>query len=186
MTRLIGISGSLRRHSYHSGLLRAARELAPDGVEVRIASIADIPLYNQDIEDSEGIPAAVVQLKEAFAAADGLLIGSPEYNGSLPGVLKNAVDWLSRPPADIARVFRGKPLAVLGATPGALATAQAQNAWLPVFRALGCQLWAGGRVGLAGASALFDNEGNLADAASRESLVKFIAGFAKFVAATRQ
>jgi len=183
MTRLIGISGSLRQHSYHSGLLRAARQLAPDGVEVQIASIADIPLYNQDIEDSDGIPAAVVQLKEAFATADGLLIASPEYNGSLPGVLKNAIDWLSRPPADIARVFRGKPLALLGATPGTLATAQVQNAWLPVFRALGCQLWAGGRLGLAGAGGLFDPQGELSDADSRDALSKFIAGFAEFASA---
>lgn len=125
----------------------------------------------------------MVQLKEAFAAADGLLIASPEYNGSLPGVLKNAIDWLSRPPADIARVFRGKPLALLGATPGALATAQVQNAWLPVFRALGCQLWAGGRLGLAGAGGLFDPQGELSDPDSRHALGKFIAGFAEFARA---
>lgn len=185
MIRLIGISGSLRQHSYHSGLLRAARQLAPDGVEVQIASIADIPLYNQDIEDSDGIPAAVARLKETCAAADGLLIASPEYNNSVPGVLKNAIDWLSRPPADIAKVFRGKPLAIMGATPGTLATALVQSAWLPIFRALGCQIWAGGRLGLAGAMQLFDERGDLGDPDSGEAVRKFIAGFAGFAGFVR-
>ncbi|MFZ5655394.1 MAG: NADPH-dependent FMN reductase [Pseudomonadota bacterium] len=186
MSRFIGISGSLRNHSYHTGLLRAAAELAPAGVEIRIASIADIPLYNQDVEESSGVPAAVARLKDEIQSADGLLIASPEYNNSVPGVLKNAVDWLSRPPADIARVFRGRPVAVIGATPGALATALAQSAWLPVLRALGCQIWAGGRLGLSGAMRLFDAQGNLTDADSREALRTFIAGFAEFAAAQRR
>jgi len=186
MSRFIGISGSLRNHSYHTGLLRAAAELAPADVEIRIASIADIPLYNQDVEESSGVPAAVARLKDEIQSADGLLIASPEYNNSVPGVLKNAVDWLSRPPADIARVFRGRPVAVIGATPGALATALAQSAWLPVLRALGCQIWAGGRLGLSGAMRLFDAQGNLTDADSREALRTFIAGFAEFAAAQRR
>lgn len=186
MSRFIGISGSLRNHSYHTGLLRAAAELAPAGVEIRIASIADIPLYNQDVEESSGVPAAVARLKDEIQSADGLLIASPEYNNSVPGVLKNAVDWLSRPPADIARVFRGRPVAVIGATPGALATALAQSAWLPVLRALGCQIWTGGRLGLSGAMRLFDAQGNLTDADSREALRTFIAGFAEFAAAQRR
>ena len=185
MSRLIGISGSLRNHSYHSGLLRAAAELAPAGVEVQIASIADIPLYNQDVEESAGVPASVARLKDAIQSGDGLLIASPEYNNSVPGVLKNVVDWLTRPPADIGRVFRGRPVAIMGATPGALATALAQSAWLPIFRALGCQIWAGGRLGLSGATRLFDDQGNLTDADSREALGKFIAGFAEFTAVVR-
>lgn len=183
MSRFIGISGSLRRHSYHTGLLRAAAELAPAGVEISVATLADIPLYDQDVEESSGVPAAVARLKDEIQAADGLLIASPEYNNSVPGVLKNAIDWLSRPPADIARVFRDRPVAIIGATPGALATALAQSAWLPVFRALGCRIWTGGRLGLSGAMRLFDDQGNLTDADSREALRKFIAGFAGFAAA---
>lgn len=183
MSRLIGISGSLREHSYHSGLLRAAAELAPAGVEIRIASIADIPLYNQDVEESSGVPASVTRLKDEIQSGDGLLIASPEYNNSVPGVLKNVVDWLTRPPADIGPVFRGRPVAIMGATPGALATALVQSAWLPIFRALGCQIWAGGRLGLSGAMQLFDDQGNLTDPDSREALRKFIAGFADFAAA---
>jgi NAD(P)H-dependent FMN reductase len=98
-------------------------------------------------------------------------------------VLKNTVDWLSRPPADIGAVFRGRPVAIMGATPGALATALVQSAWLPIFRALGCQIWAGGRLGLSGAMQLFDDQSNLTDPDSREALRKFIAGFADFAAA---
>ena len=97
MTTILGLSGSLRRASYNTALLRAAREVAPDGVELEIGSIAGIPLYDGDVESEHGLPAAVAELKEKIVAADGLLLVTPEYNNSLPGVFKNAIDWLSRP-----------------------------------------------------------------------------------------
>ena len=107
MTRILGISGSLRSGSYNSALLKTAAQLTESGTELEIASIAGIPLYNGDLEASEGIPQAVQELKDAIAAAQGLLLATPEYNNAMPGVLKNAIDWLTRPPSDIQRVFGG-------------------------------------------------------------------------------
>src|SRR5687768_13767647 len=114
---IVGISGSLRRGSFNTALLRAATQLMPNTAELRIETIADIPLYNGDVE-AEGIPKRVAELKTAIAQSNALLLATPEYNNSLPGVLKNAVDWLSRPPSDIKAVFGGKPVAVMGASAG--------------------------------------------------------------------
>ena len=134
MTKLIGISGSLRRGSFNTALLRASAELVPVGAELTVETIHGIPLYDADVETAEGIPERVSALKEAIVAADGLLLATPEYNNSMPGAFKNAIDWLSRPPADISRVFGGKPVAILGASPGAFGTLLSQNAWLPVLK----------------------------------------------------
>src|SRR3546814_3136138 len=98
---------------------------------------------------AEGIPPAVAVLKDALSAADGLLMVTPEYNNSLPGVFKNAIDWMTRPAADIARVFGGKPVAVIGASPGGFGTQLGQNAWLPVLRTLGTAPWFEGQIGRA-------------------------------------
>lgn len=105
MTKIIGIAGSLRAGSYNKALLRTAATLMPPGATLEIASIQGIPLYDGDVETNEGIPAVVAQLKDLIAGSDGVLLVTPEYNNSMPGVLKNTIDWLSRPPADIARVF---------------------------------------------------------------------------------
>jgi NAD(P)H-dependent FMN reductase len=119
-------------------------------------------------------------MKDLVAAADGVLLVSPEYNNSVPGVLKNAVDWLSRPPADARRVFADRPFAVLGATPGRGGTILAQAAWLPVLRTLGARLWAGGRLQVSGAGQVFDAEGRLVDEAVRRQLAAFVEGFVRF------
>jgi NAD(P)H-dependent FMN reductase len=181
---IIGFSGSLRRGSLNTMLLRAAVEAAPAGTTIEVGTIRDIPLYDGDVELAGGVPAPVQTLKDKIAAADGLLIVTPEYNNSIPGVAKNAIDWLSRPPADIPRVFGGKPVVVMGATPGPNGTLLAQVAWLPVLRTLGTAYWSGGRMIVAGASKLFDADGRLADEPTRERLKKFIEGFAVFC--TRQ
>jgi NAD(P)H-dependent FMN reductase len=186
VARIVGISGSLRRGSFNSMLLRAAAELAPAGTTIDVASIRGIPLYDGDVEASEGIPAPVESLKNTIAAADGLLIVTPEYNNSIPGVLKNAVDWLTRPPADIPRVFRDRPVAVIGATPGMGGTNLAQAAWLPVLRTLGTAPWFGGRLMVSSAAKVFDDEGRLTDAAIRTRLEAFVGGFAAFVAERRR
>ena len=182
MTTLIGISGSLRRQSFNSALLRAAVTLMPNGATLEIAGIHDIPLYNADVE-SEGIPAAVASLKDRIAAADGLLLCTPEYNNSMPGVLKNAIDWLSRPSDDIARVFGGKPVAIMGASPGPFGTQLAQNAWLPVLRTLRTQPWFAGRLLVSRAGNVFNEQGELIDDKIRGQLQQFVSGFTAFAAA---
>lgn len=177
MTVIIGLAGSLRRHSYNAGLLRAAADAMPDGAELRIHSIADIPLYNGDVEQADGIPAAVTRIKDAIADADGVLLATPEYNNGIPGVFKNAIDWCSRPPADAGRVFGGRPFAIVGASPGGFGTILAQAAWLPVLRTLGADLWSGGRLMVPGAGKAFDAEGNLIDPAVAEKLRIYLKGF---------
>jgi chromate reductase len=186
MTTIIGLCGSLRRASFNLMLLRAAVAAAPPGTSIEIESIRDIPLYDGDVEAEHGVPPAVRRVKERIAAADGLLIVTPEYNNSIPGVLKNAIDWLSRPPSDIARVFRGRPVGVIGATPGPGGTALSQAAWLPVLRTLGTRPWFEGRVLISGAGKVFDSEGHLADAAARDRIRTFVEGFAAFAGAQRR
>ena len=153
----------------------------PDGDDLVVGTIRGIPLYDGDLEAAEGIPAAVAQLKDAIAAADGLLLATPEYNNSVPGVFKNAIDWLSRPPADAARVFAGKPVALIGASPGGFGTILSQNAWLPVFRTLGARLWTEGRLMVPRAQTTFAADGTLSDPKIRASLGTFLQGFVQFV-----
>jgi len=177
MTTIVGFSGSLRRGSYNSALLRAAASAMPDGSRLDMRSIAGIPLYDGDEEAAHGIPPTAAALKDAIAAADGLLICTPEYNNSIPGVAKNAIDWCSRPADDIPRVFRGKPVALLGASPSGFGTILSQNAWLPVLRTLGAELWTGGRLMVSRANTVFDADGALVDARIQDQLRGFVQGF---------
>lgn len=124
--RVCGIAGSLREGSFNRALLRAARDLAPADLQVQIFDrLAEVPMFNADVE-AEGDPEPVVALKRAIAAADGLLLVTPEYNAGVTGPMKNAVDWASRRYEGVAPVLKGKPTAVMGATPGLLGTARAQ------------------------------------------------------------
>jgi chromate reductase len=184
MIQIVGISGSLRQQSFNSALLAAAAEVAPAGVEFDIRSLTEVPLFNQDLEPE--FPAAVTELKDAIAGAAGLVIATPEYNAGIPGVLKNAIDWISRPMTDQARVLNGKPVALLGATPGGLGTTFAQSAWLPVFRTLRMQLWVeNGPFYVSRAFDLFDEAGRLTDADLRSRLEDYIAAFAKTLGSGR-
>jgi NAD(P)H-dependent FMN reductase len=182
MITLVGISGSLRKQSFNSGLLRAAVEAAPDQCSLTIGTIKGIPLYNADVEESEGIPTAVESLKRLIADADGLLMVTPENNNSMPGVFKNAIDWLTRPPEDRSRIFGNIPVGLMGATPGNFGTAFSQYAWLPVLRVLGTQVWSGKLLWVSGAMSKFDKEGNLTDDGVKKQLTKYMSGFAEFVA----
>ena len=172
---------------YPEGLLQL--DAAPGGGGGRSAGNGDghcldprDPLYNGDLEAESGVPPAVAALKERIVGADGLLLVTPEYNNSLPGVLKNAIDWLSRPPADARRVFGSRPVGVIGATPGPGGTILAQAAWLPVLRTLGTLPYFGARLGVSNAAKVFDDQGRLQDAAIRAQLEKYVNGFAEFVA----
>ena len=181
MTKVIGLSGSLRQGSFNSALLREVVKSMPDGAELTVGSIRDIPLYDGDMEAAEGIPAPVTALTQAIMAADGLLLVTPEYNNSIPGVFKNAIDWLSRPPKDSPRIFLDRPVAVVGASPGGFGTVMAQNAWLPVLRTLGTRPWFGARLAVSRAGSVFDADGALQDEKVREQVVAFVAGFAAFI-----
>ena len=183
MATIIGLCGSLRRESFNLMLLRAAIASAPQGTSIEMESIREIPLYDGDVEASQGVPASVQRLKDRISSADGLLIATPEYNNSIPGVLKNAIDWLTRPPDDIARVFRGKPVALMGATPGMGGTMLSQTAWLPVLRTLGTRPWFEARLQISSAKKVFDSDGRVIDEAAQELIRKFVEGFAAFVAA---
>lgn len=178
---IVALSGSLRRGSYNTALARAAAERAGAGIEIDVATLHGIPLYDGDLESDEGIPAAVDALKERIVAADGLLIVTPEYNNSLPGVLKNAIDWLSRPPKDVSRVFVDRPVALMGATPGAFGTDRAQTAWLQVLRTLRMRPWFGGRLMLSRAGDAFAGDGGLSDEEAQRKVADFVAGFAAFI-----
>ncbi len=182
---IIGISGSLRTGSYNSALLRAAAQVLPPDVQLKIGTIRGIPLYDGDIEANEGIPAAVQALKNSIIAADGLLLVTPEYNNSIPGVTKNVIDWLSRPPADSAQVFGNKPVALIGASPGGFGTNLSQAAWLPVLRALKMHAWFGEKLMVARAHHVFDANGELHDEAIRKQLGTFMQGFADFIKSSK-
>ena len=182
MTRLLGISGSLRAGSFNTALLRGAQQGAGPDVQIDIATLHGIPLYDGDEEAKSGIPAAVTALKERIFASDGILLATPEYNGGVPGVLKNGIDWLSRG-ADSKKVYYGRPFALLGATPGGLATLGSQNAWLPILKKLGAQVWSGGSIMLSRAPSLMDASGEYTDEVTRKLLAEFVAGFAAFTQA---
>jgi chromate reductase len=180
MARIVGVSGSLRRGSFNASLLRAALEVAPASLSIDVGTIRGIPLYDADVE-AQGIPPAVATLKEQVASSDGLLFVTPEYNNSIPGVFKNAIDWLSRPPADVPRLFRDRPVAIMGASPGRFGTLLSQTAWMPIVRTLGMRPWYGMPLYVSNATTVFDASGTLIDPDIRERLKQFMTGYAQFV-----
>jgi NAD(P)H-dependent FMN reductase len=183
--RILALGGSLRQASFNRALLREAAALASSDAEIDlglVALVGALPLFDQDILDRDGPPAGVVRLKEALSAADGLLIATPEYNWSIPGFLKNAIDWASRPAGDIPAVFGDLPVALIGAG-GSAGTRLAQSAWLPVFRYLRMRPWAERTLYVDRARERFGPDGRLADETTREQLRAVVAGFAAHCAA---
>jgi chromate reductase, NAD(P)H dehydrogenase (quinone) len=175
--KILGICGSVRKASYNRGLLRAAQEEAPAGVDVEICSIADIELYNADVERT-GVPEPVAAFKNAIAEADALLIACPEYNGSFTGVLKNAIDWASRPVASCP--LNGKPAALLGASGGPSGTARAQAALLPVLNACGVITMPKPGVVVRHSATLFDEHVNLTDQDTRDRIRQQVEALVSF------
>jgi NAD(P)H-dependent FMN reductase len=182
--RILALGGSLREGSRNRALVDEAVALAPGGAELDLSQlgvVGSLPLFNQDILERVGFPAAVVGLKDALRGADGLLIATPEYNWGIPGFLKNAIDWASRPVSDIGSVFGDLPVVVIGAGGGG-GTRLAQQAWLPVFRFLKMRPWFGQSLFLERAQEHFDEGNRLSDEAIRAQLRALVTGFAEHCA----
>jgi chromate reductase len=175
--RVLGIAGSLRRGSYNRAALRAACELAPEGMEIAPFELAEVPLYDEDVRE-KGFPPAVEELRARIRAADALLLATPEYNYSIPGVLKNAIDWASRPPD---QPFEGKPVAILGASPSMLGTARAQYHLRQVFVFLDGRVLNRPEVMIARAHEKFDAQGRLTDEPTRKFLRELLEALARSV-----
>ena len=173
----LGISGSLRKQSYNTAALQACQQRLPQGVTMSLADIAAVPLYDDDVYQ-QGFPDSVQQLRAQIQAADALVIATPEYNYSVPGVLKNAIDWASRPPA---QPFDGKPIALIGATPGGLGTSRAQYHLRQVFIYLNGQVLNRPEVFISGAPQKFDAQRQLTDVATADNLGKMLAALAESV-----
>ncbi|CAN5201114.1 NADPH-dependent FMN reductase [soil metagenome] len=179
MTRVLGICGSLRSGSYNRALLEAARELVPDGMTVEIfGRTGEIPLYDADLENDERRPEPVRELKREIAEADGVLISSPEYNHGISGVLKNAIDWASRP--GHKSPFVGKPVAIMGVSPGAGGTAHAQIQLREALYSTLAHVMPHPGVLVGTAKEKF-TDGELTDERTRDFVAKFLAQFAEYV-----
>ena len=182
--RILALGGSLREASRNRALLDEAAALTPAGTELdrsQLGVIGSLPLFNEDILVRDGFPSGVAELKDAVREADGLLIATPEYNWGIPGFLKNAIDWASRPASDIPYVFGDLPVALIGAGGGA-GTRFAQTAWLSVFRFLRMRPWFGQALFVDRAQERFDEHNRLTDEATREQLLAVVTGFASHCA----
>ena len=169
--RILALAGSLRQGSYNRGLLRAAEELAPEWVEVQFFDIGTLPFFNEDLE-AAGDPEVVRRFKEAIRHANAVLIATPEYNGAVPGVLANAMDWASRPTG--RSVLRNKPVAVMGAVLGRSGSANAQAALRGMLSRVGAVVVPDPQVLVPQASRLFDEQVNLRDENTREEIRQLI------------
>ena len=176
---VLGIAGSLRRASFNRALLRAAQELAPAGLRITTREIDDIPFFNADVEEA-GVPAPVAALRAAVQQADAILIATPEYNHGVPGVLKNTIDWLSRPAG--GSVLLRKPAAIMGASPGLVGTARAQSQLRQAFLFTNTYAMMQPEVLVGRAREKFDAAGRLTDETTRAFLATFLQAFAAWIA----
>jgi len=176
--KIIALSGSLRKDSLNTRLGRLLAEVAQQGLTVDLATLHGIPLYDGDLEEKEGIPEAVEDLRSRIKAADGLIIITPEYNAGMPGVLKNALDWLTRPGEEMKPTFGGRPTALVGATPGSWGTALAQSGALINLRQLGVNLYPG-YLRVSRANRQMQDDG--VDPSLREQAEDWLRGFSAFV-----
>lgn len=174
---LLAISGSLRKDSFNTALLRAVAARAKEGVEVTLADLASLPLYNQDLEAA--YPAQAQALKDKIRAADAVIIATPEFNRSIPGVLKNAIDWTSRPYGDNA--WKGKPVYVMGASSGPIGTAPAQYDLKKIMLYLDAYVLGQPEFYLGNVVGKFDGAGVLTDESTIEHIDKALAAFTAFV-----
>ena len=176
--RILGVAGSLRQRSLNRGLLRAAQALAPEGMTLDAFDLLAVPLYNGDVE-AAGDPEGVAAFKAAIRAADGVLFVTPEYNHGVPGVMKNAVDWASRPPQSAA--LSGKPVGIIGASPGATGTARGQSQLRQAFEFTNSYCLPQPEILVFRASEKFDAQGELTDEATRKYLARYLEALAAWV-----
>jgi chromate reductase len=183
--RLGGISGSLRKGSFNTRLLHAAMELLPEGAELEVIPYEEVPVYNADHDEPEVAerPAPVRAFREALAKVDGLVIATPEYNYSIPGGLKNAIDWASRGPDS---PLMNKPVALMGATPGTWGTVRGQHAFHPIFQFLNMTNVRKPEVFIAKATEKFDPEGRLTDEMTRKMIGQQLEALKKIIIRERQ
>jgi chromate reductase len=172
--RVVGLSGSLRKGSFNTAALRAAQGLAPEGMRIETAEIGDLPLYNDDVRLA-GYPAPVARLRGQLAAADAILFVTPEYNYSIPGVLKNAIDWASRAPS---QPFDGKPVAIMGASGGLFGTARAQYQLRQMLVFLNAFPVDKPEVMIGQASTKFDEAGQLTDEPTKQFVRQLLVALA--------
>ncbi|HET6971053.1 MAG TPA: NADPH-dependent FMN reductase [Phenylobacterium sp.] len=179
VVRVLGFAGSLRKASYNRALLATAAELAPAvGIALTVFDLLEVPLYNGDVE-AGGDPPGVAALKAAIAAADGVLIATPEYNHGVPGVTKNAIDWASRPPGHA--VLDAKPVGIMGASPGITGSARGQSQLRQAFEFTNSICMPQPELLVFKAHEKFDAEGRLTDEATRTYLGRFLGAFAAWV-----
>jgi chromate reductase, NAD(P)H dehydrogenase (quinone) len=174
---VLGISGSLRKGSYNTAALRAAQKLAPAGMTIELADLRQVPLYDEDVKQA-GFPAVVDELRSRVRAADGILFATPEYNHSYSGVLKNGIDWISRPPN---HPFTDKPIAIMSASPGALGAALGYYHLRQCFDFLDAHPLNRPSVIIANAGQRFDESGELKDDTTAQLLGQMLAAFAAWI-----
>jgi len=177
--KILGFAGSLRKGSYNRATLRKAVQLAPDSVDIEVFELDDIPLYNGDVE-ARGFPEPVQEFKSKISEADALLIVTPEYNYSIPGVLKNAIDWASRPPTETP--LDGKPVAIMGASTSRFGTVRSQLHLRQACYALNMPVLPKPEVHIASAREKFDGNGNLIDERTIAQVQKLLNAFPQWVA----
>lgn len=180
--RLLGVTGSLRRASMNSGLLRAASELAPAGLTIEIHDWRDVPIFDADVQ-AAGFPPPVHAFREAVRRADGVLFATPEYNHATPGGLKNALDWLSR---GKDQPLSNKPVALMGASPGGFGTVRAQIQLRQLFRVLGARDLPRPELHVSNAEPLFGPDGTLGDEATRQKVAALVAAFGDWIRRERR
>jgi chromate reductase len=180
--KILGLSGSLRKASINRALLARAATHLPDGWRLETFDVGALPHYSADLD---GDPAEVQRLKEAIASAEGVLIATPEYNYGIPGVLKNALDWASRPA--YRSVFTGKPVAIMGASPSQVGTARAQGQLKQVLLGMACLVYPSPELTVAGPQAkVTTDDGRVGDESTDQRLARLVTGFVHFVASAPQ
>lgn len=175
--KIIAFAGSLRKNSYNKFLLNNIKKLAPAQIEIEIFDIKDIPLYNEDVE-KQGFPESVKELKEKISDSDGIIIATPEYNYSYSGVLKNTIDWISRPPE---QPLDGKPLAIVGASMGPAGTIRAQLHLRQALIYLNPIILNKPEILVSSAHQKFDSEGNLIDEETKKFILMFLDSFLNWI-----